>query len=67
MLICLCPRGWFGFIWIGGAMALDFAPHIPFLCVITFWEVFVDGFDVDPWPGIIISCSNGVVPCFFSG
>ena len=67
MLIFLDIRGWFGFFWIGGADALVLALHIKFLCLITFWEVFVHGFDVDPWPGTVISCSNGVGPCFFSG
>ena len=66
MLIFLDIRGWFGFFWIGGADALVLALHITFLCLITFWEVFVHGFDVDPWPGIIISCSNGVGTYFFS-
>ena len=59
--------GWFGFLWICGAEALGLALNMPFLCHITFWELFVEGFDVEPWPGIIISCSNGVVTCFFIG
>ena len=61
------PLGWFGLLWIGGAVDLVFDLRMPFLCLINFWELFVDGFEVEAWPGIIISFSNVVGPYFLVG
>ena len=47
-------------------MAFRFDLRIPSMCLINFGKVYVDGFDVEPWTGIIISCSNGISPYFFS-
>ena len=60
------PQGWFRFLWIGIPVALLFDLRMPFLCLVTFWKVFVDSFYVEPCPGIIISCLNGVGLFLFS-
>ena len=67
MLLFLWNQGRLEFIWLGGAEALGLTLHMAFLCLITFWELFFEGFDGEPWPGIIISWLNGISPCFFGG
>ena len=67
MLLFLWHRECIGFLWLGGENPLGLTLYMPFLCLIKFWEVFVDAFDSEPWLGIIISCLNGVGTCFFGG
>ena len=47
----------------GGSYPLALSLHVSLLCFLGFWEMFVNIFDIDEGPCVVVSTADGLEPC----